>query len=152
MFFLNLSVFEFMGIFTALSGVVVALYLLDRSRKKIKVATLRFWTPAERPPEAKQRKKIQQPLSLLLQLLGILLLLAALGQLRWGEPDKSLRDHVLLLDTSAWMKARENRRPLMDLAKADALAYIRALPSTDRVMIVRTDALPTPANAKFKTF
>ena len=145
MFFLNLSVFEFMGIFTALSGVVVALYLLDRSRKKIKVATLRFWTPAERPPEAKQRKKIQQPLSLLLQLLGILLLLAALGQLRWGEPDKSLRDHVLLLDTSAWMKARENRRPLMDLAKADALAYIRALPSTDRVMIVRTDALPTPA-------
>ena len=145
MFFLNLSMFEFAAIFTALSGVVVALYLLDRSRKKIKVATLRFWNPSERPPEAKQRKKIQQPMSLFLQLLGILLLLAALGQLRWGEPDKSLRDHVLLLDTSAWMKARENRRPLMELAKADALAYVRALPATDRVMLVRTDALPTPA-------
>ena len=84
MFFLNLSMFEFAAIFTALSGVVVALYLLDRSRKRIKVATLRFWNPSERPPEAKQRKKIQQPLSLFLQLLGILLLLAALGQLRWG--------------------------------------------------------------------
>ena len=59
MFFLNLSMFEFMGIFTALSGVVVALYLLDRSRRKIKVATLRFWNPSDRPPESKQRKKIR---------------------------------------------------------------------------------------------
>ena len=150
MFFLNLSMAEFTALFSVLGGVVVALYLLDRSRKKIKVATLRFWTPAEKPPEAKQRRKIQQPLSLLLQMLGLLLLLAALGQLRWGSPERSLRDHVLLLDTSAWMKASDGargnaRRTLMDQSKADALAYLRSLPSNDRVMIVSSDALATPA-------
>ena len=145
MFFLNLSMAEFAALFSVLGGVVVALYLLDRSRKKIKVATLRFWVPADKPPEAKQRRKIQQPLSLLLQMLGLLLLLAALGQLRWGSPEHSLRDHVLLLDTSAWMKAKDGRRTLLDSTKADAITYLRSLPSADRVMVVSADALATPA-------
>ena len=36
---------------------------------------------------------------------------------------------------------------LMDRAKADALAYLDALPSEDRVMLVRADAIATPATA-----
>jgi hypothetical protein len=57
---------------------------------------------------------------------------------------------VLLLETSAWMAARSpGARPafptLMDEARARAFAYVRALPSSDRVMIVRADALSTPA-------
>ena len=43
MFFLNLSLPEFLGLLGSLSGVVVALYLLDRMRKKHTVATLRFF-------------------------------------------------------------------------------------------------------------
>ena len=72
MFFLNLSMAEFSALFAVLGGAVVALYLLDRSRKRIKVATLRFWAPSERPPESKHSRKIQQPWSLLLQMLGLL--------------------------------------------------------------------------------
>lgn len=145
MFFLNLSLAEFSALFAVLGGAVVALYLLDRSRKRIKVATLRFWTPSEKPPEARHSRKIQQPWSLLLQMLGLLLLLAALGQLRWGSPERSLRDHVLLLDTSAWMNARDGRRTILDQTKTDAVTWVRSLPASDRIMVVRTDALSTPA-------
>jgi hypothetical protein len=144
MFFFNLSAVEFMALLSAASAVVVTLYLLNRARRKRTVATLRFWRSAERPVAIQRRKRIQQPLSLILQLVSIALLLLAIAQLRWGSPDRSSRDHVLLLDTSAWMAARVPKGTLLDEAKSAAKAYIRALPSTDRVMIVRSDALATP--------
>ena len=145
MFFLNLSLGEFLAVWGLVSGGVLALYLLDRSRRKIRVATLRFWTPSERPPEAKHRKRIQQPWSMLLQLLAIGLLLAALAQLRLGSPDRMSRDHVLVLDSSAWMSARSGPRSLLDQAKRDSILWLRSLPTADRVMLVRADALPSPA-------
>jgi len=145
-FFFNLSLGEFTALFAAVSGAVLALYLLDRSRRKIKVATMRFWRPSEKPPEAKHRRRIQQPWSMLMQILGMGLLLAAIAQLRLGSPDRSSRDHVLLLDTSAWTAAKaEPQRRLIDEAKINAIRWLRALPGSDRVMVVRADALPTPA-------
>ena len=146
MFFFNLSLAEFTALFGAVSGAVLALYLLDRSRRKIKVATMRFWKPSEKPPEAKHRRRIQQPWSMLMQILGMGLLLAALAQLRLGSPDRSSRDHVLLLDTSAWTAAKADpQRRLIDEGKINAIRWLRALPGSDRVMVVRADALPTPA-------
>lgn len=145
MFFLNLSLGEFLAVWGLLSGGVFALYLLDRSRRKIRVATLRFWTPSEKPPEAKHRKRIQQPWSMLLQLIAIGLLLAALAQLRLGSPDLMNRDHILVLDSSAWMAARTGQLSLLDQAKRESILWLRSLPSSDRVMLVRADALPTPA-------
>lgn len=146
MFFFNLSLGEFLALFSAVSGTVLALYLLDRSRRKLKVATLRFWQPSEKPPEAKHQKRIQQPWSMILQILGMGLLLAAIAQLRLGSPDRSSRDHVLLLDTSAWTAARSNpQRRLIDDAKISAIRWVRSLPASDRVMVVRADALATPA-------
>jgi len=145
MFFFNLSAAEFLALFGAVSSMVVVLYLLDRSRKKVTVATLRFWQASEIPSQRKHRRKIQQPLSLLLQLLAILLLLLAIAQLRIGSPDRSSRDHVLVVDASAWMAAQgPARRTLLDEARTAAIRYIRALPSSDRVMLVRADALATP--------
>ena len=145
MFFLNLSLAEFVALASAASAIVVALYLLDRSRRRELVATLRFWNVAEKISQLKHRKRIQQPWSLILQIAGILLLLAAIAQLRWGSPERYLRDHVILLDTSAWMAARGRGGTLMDEAKAAALAYLRALPSPDRAMIVRAGAIAIPA-------
>jgi hypothetical protein len=145
MFFLNLSLAEFLGLASAASALVVALYLLDRSRRRQVVATLRFWNVTEKTSEMKHRRRIQQPWSLILQVLGILLLLAAIAQLRWGAPERASRDHVILLDTSAWMAARGRAGTLMEEAKAAALAYLRSLPSSDRAMLVRADALAIPA-------
>ena len=145
MFFLNLSLPEFLGLLGSLSGVVVALYLLDRMRKKHTVSTLRFFALSDKPPVLKHRRKLQQPWSLILQLLSLLLLLLAIAQLRLGSPARSSRDHVLILDSSAWMSARSGQVRLIDQARAAARGYVRMLPSSDRVMVVRADVLATPA-------
>jgi hypothetical protein len=144
--FLNLSLGELLGVAGAISAGVVALYLLDRSKRRQVVATLRFWTAADSRTEMKHRKRIQQPWSLLLQLLSLLFLLIALAGPRWGSDDSG-RDHVLILDTSAWMGARNGRTTLIDEARVAARAYVKALPSRDRVMLVRADALATPVTA-----
>src|SRR5574340_78450 len=113
MFFLNLTLPEFLALLGSLSGVVVTLYLLDRMRKKHTVATLRFFTASEKPPVLKHRRKLQQPWSLVLQLLSLLLLLLAIAQLRWGSAARAARDHVLILDASAWMNARAGQARLI---------------------------------------
>jgi len=144
MFFLNLSLPEFLTILGSISGVVVALYLLDRMRKKRTVSTLRFFEMVQRPPVLKHRRKLQQPWSLVLQLLSMLLLLLAIAQLRFGSPERSSRDHVLILDTSAWMDARTGQTRLIDQARAAARNYLKALSPGDRVMVLRADVLATP--------
>ena len=147
MYFLNLSLAQFLGLFGTISVTMVLLYLLARSRRKQVVATLRFWVAAEQPAVVHKRKKIQQPLSLILQLLSMLLLLLAIAQLRLGTHMAVPRDHVLILDTSAWMSAVAGTRTLMDEARDKARAYLKTVPASDRVMLVRADALTTPASA-----
>jgi hypothetical protein len=49
------------------------------------------------------------------------------------------------LDASAWMNARSGQARLIDQARAAARNYVRLLPSSDRVMVVRADVLATPA-------
>ncbi len=144
MFFANLGLGQFALLFGAVAAVSVALYLLDRSRRRVVVSTLRFWTAADQPTAVQRRKHIQQPLSLALQLLAMLLLLLAISQLRIGTEAAAARKHVLILETSAWMASRANGQSLMDTARTRARAYLRAIPSGDQVMIIRADALATP--------
>jgi hypothetical protein len=146
--FLNLSIGEFLAIFGVIAAVTTALYLLDRTRRKQVVATLRFWVTPGLPSPVTRRRKIQQPISLLMQLAGMLLLLLAIAELHWGGAMRARRDHVLIMDTSAWMRAAAPGRPnatLMDLARANAISWLRAVPDSDRVLLLRADALATPA-------
>ena len=99
MYFLNLSLAQFLALFGTISVTMVLLYLLGRSRRKQVVATLRFWVAAEQPAVVKKRKRIQQPLSLILQLLSMLLLLLAIAQLRLGTPLAMPRDPLYALVT-----------------------------------------------------
>ena len=147
MFFFNLSLGEFLALFAAAGAVVTALYLLDRSRRKVAVPTLRFWNEAKRPVESTSRRRIRQWPSLLLQLASIALLLAALSQLRLGSRENASADHVLILDTSSWMAARAGGSTLMEQARAMAIDYVRSVPASDRVMVLYADALATPATA-----
>jgi len=147
MHLLNLTLGQFLAVFGSVSAIMFALYLLDRSRRRQIVSTLRFWVSATQPTEVARRRRIQQPWSLVLQLVSMALLLLAIAQLRLGAPASAPRDHVLILDTSAWMAARTSNRTLMDLARERARAYIRAVPARDRIMLVRADALTTPATA-----
>ena len=140
MFFVNLTLIEFLGLLAASSAATVALYLLIRARRTVRVPTLRFWQQAQRALEQKRRRRIDQPLSLLLQLLALALLLLAIAQPRLGPGPETGAWHVLLLDGSSWMQV-----PALEQdAKRQALAWLRALPAQDRVQVVRVDALPTP--------
>ncbi len=150
MIFLNLSFAQFLTAFGAVTAFSVALYLLDRARRKQVVATLRFWVAPGQSAPVTRRSKIQQPISLLLQLLGMLLLLLAIAQFQLGSRRNLSRDHVLILDTSAWMGATVPNRDgatLMKFAQASALGWLRAVPLADRVLLVRADALATPVTA-----
>src|ERR1044072_2861708 len=89
MYFLNLSFLQFLAVFGSISALSVALYLLDRSRRKIVVSTLRFWVAAEQPAIAARRRRIQQPWSLLLQLVSMGLLNLAIAPLRLGRPEQA---------------------------------------------------------------
>jgi hypothetical protein len=111
------------------------------------VSTLRFWAAADVRTELKHRRRIQQPWSLVLQLISLALLLIAIAGPQLGVFDASGRDHVLIVDTSAWMGSRAGQGLLMDQAKTAARAYLASLPRRDRVMLVRADALATPATA-----
>src|SRR5215472_329452 len=146
--FLNLSLGELLGLVGAISAGVVALYLLDRTKRNQIVSTLRFWASADVRTQLKHRRRIQQPWSLALELISLFLLVAAIAGPRLGIIDNSGRDHVLVLDTSAWMGSQDlpgRQSTLFDEARQSARAYVRSLPARDRVMLVRADALATPA-------
>jgi hypothetical protein len=153
MSFLNLSLGELLGLAGAISAGVIALYLLDRSRRKQVVSTLRFWADADVRTQLQHRRKVQQPWSLLLEIVSLLLLLLAIAGPQLGVIDSSGRDHVLILDTSAWMGSLGSRTPggrqttLFEEARDSARAWLHSLPRRDRVMLVRADALATPATA-----
>ena len=153
MSFLNLSLPELLTLFGTIAGLVVTLYLLDRVRHRHVVTSLRFYNVAGDSPRARHRRHIQQPWSLLLQLLSMALLLLAAAQVRLGSGPGARRDHILILDTSAWMSALSPRstpsRPLdlMDEARVAAWRWVGTLPLADRVMVVRADALATPVTS-----
>ncbi len=144
--FLSLSFVEFLVLALPMAAGVVALYLYDRSRRRQLVSTLRFFPRLVQAPVYVRRKKIEQPWSLLLQLLSLLLLLLAIAEPRFGPLAARSRDHVLILETSAWMNsaAPDRRGSLMELARRRALEYLRAVPGEDRLLL-RADGLPMPA-------
>jgi VWA domain-containing protein len=142
----NLTLGQFFTLFGVASAFVVLLYLLDRTRRRQVVATLRFWTEASSPVETR-RWRVHQPLSLLLQLLGLFLLLLAVAQLQTGASEESTRDHVIVMDTSAWMAASTGGETWMEQARSQALGYLQALPRFDRVMILHAGATVTPATS-----
>lgn len=144
MFFLNLTAAEFFVLLGALAGLITTLYLLDRMKRRKIVSTLRFWTPAFTADQQQSRRRMREPLSFVLQLVSVLLLLLAIAQLQWGIRQHG-RDHVLLLDTSAWTAEKTGRGTLLDREKGIARQYLAGLGVTDRVMIVRADNLSTPA-------
>ena len=116
MSFLNLGLGELLAIAGVISaGVGGALFAGPFQAQAGCVPTLRFWASADVRTELSHRRRIQQPWSLLLQLLSLLLLLIAIAGPQFGLLDGNGRDHVLVLDTSAWMGAMgRSPRPCVD--------------------------------------
>ncbi len=140
---LNLTLTQFLAVLLPVAAGLVALYFYDRSRRRVRVSSLRFWGRRSAPPVAQRQRKIQQPWSLLLQLLAALFLLLAIADFRWGLGDTP-RHHAIILDGSAAMLYRSaSGANAMDQARQSALAYLDALPAADPVALIRADASPS---------
>jgi hypothetical protein len=143
---LNLALGQLLGVFLPLAGLLVALYFYDRSRRRVLVSTLRFWPRRPAPALRQRHKRIQHPLSLLLQLVALLLLLLAIADPRPDVAGSSARQRVLLLDTSAATAlSGGGGSRLIEEAKALALAYLDSVPSGDRVLLIEADGAPSVA-------
>ncbi len=141
---LNLALGQLVGIFLPLAGLLVALYFYDRSRRQVRVSTLRFWPQRPAPAQRQRHKRIQHPLSLLLQLVALLLLLLAIGDPRPENAGTTPGHRVILLDTSAVMGlSSDSGSLLIEEAKALALRYLERTPATDRVLLIEADGAPT---------
>ncbi len=151
MFFLNLTAAEFLTLLGALGGLITALYLLDRAKRRKTVSTLRFWVNAGFAEERQARRRMREPWSLILQLVSLLLLLLAVSRMQWGKRAGSEHNHVVLIDTSSWSGAQSAeagpQTSVLDREKAQVRRYLAALPSKDRVMLVAADSLATPVTS-----
>ena len=128
---------EFFGLLLPLGVAVTALYFYDRSRRRYVVSTLQFWSNGPNSPMVTIHKKLQQPISLLLQLLSILVLLLAIADVRWTEKSDIVPRHVIILDCSAWMGASDSdSQILMDHVIDSAQSYLAATPILEPIMLV----------------
>jgi len=144
MSWLALSPAQVAALWSVAALAAVWLYLLQQRPRLRRVSTLRFWQSLEPSPEARRRRKIQQPWALLAQLAFLLLILLALANPRWDggwEP----RHVVLLLDTSVWSQAQPpGETRWIERVRAEALKLIERLPAGDRVLLLRADADAPP--------
>jgi Ca-activated chloride channel homolog len=147
MFFLNLGAGEFFALLGVVGGLVTALYFLEHSRRKRVVSTLRFWTGRGAAQSRRSRYRVQDPWSLLLQLLSLTLLLLAIAQLEWGARERTQRNHVLLLDTSSASAQSMADGTVLDSEKRMVRQYLLRLGPRDRVMLVDAGGLITPRTA-----
>lgn len=141
---LNLALGQLLGLYLPLAVFLTALYYYDRSRRRAVVSTLRFWPRKPAPAVRRRHKTIQQPLSLLLQLLALLLLLLAIADPRPDGLGAPPRRHALILDTSAVTAASSaSGTTLIEQVKSRALAWLRALPAGDSVVLIAADGSPS---------
>lgn len=141
---INLALAQLLGIFLPVAGLLVALYFYDRSRRRVLVSTLRFWPQRPAPAVRQRHKRIQHPLSLLLQLVALLLLLLAIADPRPEAAGAAPRHLAILLDTSAAMGLSDaDGGLLMDEAKTLALGYLDRTSQGDRVVLIEADGAPT---------
>jgi Ca-activated chloride channel family protein len=140
---LALAPAEIAAIWIPLAALALWLYLHHRRPQHKKVSTLRFWASVQSASQPR-RRKIHEPWAFLAQLMFLLLLILALANPRWGSLLVG-RSVVLVLDTSIWSQARPaDGTPWIERERAEALHLLDALPSGDRVLLLRAEPDAAP--------
>ncbi|HKQ85817.1 MAG TPA: VWA domain-containing protein, partial [Candidatus Acidoferrales bacterium] len=126
------------------AAVAIWLYLRQPRAARLRVSTLRFWESSPSGSSSARRRKLQEPLALLAQILFLLLIIAALGNPRWGAATQG-RSVVIVLDAGAWSQMRAaNGTPWVNDIRAEANALLQRLPSDDRILLLRADSDGAP--------
>ncbi len=128
--------------FVSLLGVLVLIYLRQRTRTRIEVPSLLFW--ADVPEDRVRSRRFRPDLLFFLQVLLLLLLIGGLLHPYWSRTVTETRGdrQILVFDLSASMQARENGVRRFDLALDQAKNILHALAPLDEVMLIGTAARP----------
>ena len=127
----------------AVLGVLVLFYLRRQTRTRIEVPGFLFWDAV---PEDRVRARRFRPDPLFyLQALLLMLLVSGLLHPYWTRSvtETHGRRHVLVIDRSASMQAREDGRTRFDAALDRARAVVRAAAPLDEIMLIGVAARPT---------
>ena len=128
--------------FLSLLGALVLIYLRQRTRTRIEVPSLLFWTDV--PEDRVRSRRFRPDLLFFLQVLLLLLLIGGLLHPYWSRAVTETRGdrQILVFDLSASMQARENGVRRFDLALDQAKEVLHALAPRDEVMLIGIAARP----------
>jgi len=122
---------------------LLLLYFLKVRRHERRVPSLLLWDPALRDREASDFfQRLQRDPLLLLQLLALLALTVALARPVVTVEGRGAQRTVLILDTSASMKATDVLPSRFAAAQREALAFLERLPSGAEVMLIEAGIQP----------
>src|SRR5262249_20073984 len=145
MFLAGLPLSTLLGIGAAAGALVVVFYILKLRRRPVAVPFSKIWQRILRDKEATSLfSQLKRLLSLLLQLALLALMLFALGDPRTMANLVEGRNIVILVDSSASMKATDVAPSRIDAAKEKVRSMVRGLSGSDRMLIAQMDAAATP--------
>lgn len=145
MVFTGLPLATLLSVAGVAAASVVALYFLKLRRRPVAVPFSRIWARILRDQEATHLlSQLKRLLSLLLQLVLLALLLFALGDPRPAATQAEGRSTVVLVDTSASMKATDVAPSRLGAARAEVKRRIEGLAGADRLLLARMDATVVP--------
>ena len=127
----------------ALLPIIVILHMLRSRRRRVVVSSTMLWRDLPPPVLGSRRRRLPLTLLLLLHLLIATLLVAALTRpvlTRWlsGRP----MHHIVVLDTTTSMAAREGAGTRFDLARGQVEGLINGLAGRDRLTLVQMGSQP----------
>ena len=127
----------------ALAVPLLLLYFLKVRRREKSVSSLLLWDPALRDREASAFfQRLQRDPLLLLQILALLALTLALARPAVTLKGQGAQRTVIVLDTSASMKATDVGPSRFVAAQREALAFLNRLPAGTEVMVIEAGIQP----------
>jgi Ca-activated chloride channel homolog len=134
-------------------GLLVVAYILKMRRRRYEVPFSKLWQRVLKDKDATSLwRRLKRLLSLMVQLAFAGLLLGAALDPRLGQAAATGRNVVVILDSSASMKAVDEGTNVtrMDRAREAAVGLLRSLGGADVAMVVRMDG-QTTALSRFES-
>ncbi|PYM29090.1 MAG: hypothetical protein DMD80_08675 [Candidatus Rokuibacteriota bacterium] len=139
MSFLSPLAFAILGV----AAPLVLLYFLKVRRRERRVSSLMLWGAELRDREASTFfQRLQRDPLLLLQLLALIALALALARPVVTVTGEGARKVVVVLDTSASMKARDVSPSRFDAARSEAASLVRRLGEGAEIMVIEAGVQP----------
>ncbi len=128
---------------SALALPIIVFYLVrERPRRRV-VSNLLFWPQDQTVlSESARWRKLRRWFSLLLQLIFLLLLIAALARPLWPWGSGQINSVVIVLDASASMRAQHDSSSRFETAVAEAERFSKSLRSGEEVAVVLANSTP----------